>query len=277
MRAKVGWGLVWGAVLIGFWMLPSRRAAAGNCALYARAQTGVDLYGAAGGWWDEAATQYWRGHVPQVGSILVFKRTGYIPSGHVAVVAQIIGAREIIVNQANWYRGRVTPYVPVVDESPNNDWTEVSVMDLGTGKYGRDNPSFGFVYPQTGPREIVASTETDTVGFHAGLAAGRAAFQPGQPDELFRFAGVAAADERRRNVRHKTAARGSRRKRAAAHAPHLAAAMHARRRAEGHAHSFAHVHPAAYAHHEPVHAALAQPRSDAAPSRRAEQKPRHRA
>lgn len=275
MRAKVGWGLVWGAVLITFWTVPTRRAAAGNCALYARAQTGVDLYGAAGGWWSEAAARYWRGHVPQVGSILVFKRTGYIPSGHVAVVARVISAREIIVNQANWYRGMVTPYVPVVDESPDNDWTDVSVMDLGTGKYGRDNPSFGFVYPQTGPREIVA--RTDTVGFNPSITADRTAYQPGQPDELFHFAGTAAADERRRNVRHKTAARGSRRKRAVAHAPHLAAAVHVRRRAEGHAHSFAHVHPASYAHHEPVHAALAQPHPDGAPSRRAGQKPRHRA
>ena len=277
MRAKVGWGLVWGAVLITFWSIPTRRAAAGNCALYARAQTGVDLYGAAGGWWAEAATRYWRGHVPQVGSILVFKRTGYIPSGHVAVVAQVISAREIIVNQANWYRGMVTPYVPVVDESPNNDWTDVTVMDLGTGKYGRDNPSFGFVYPQTGPREIVARTDTDTVGFNSYITADRSAYQPSQPAELFHFAGVAAADERRRSVRHKATARGSRRKRGAAHAPHLAAVVHARRRAEGHAHSFAHVHPAAYAHHDPVHAAVTPAHPDAATSRRAEQQPRHRA
>ena len=56
MRAKVGWGLVWGAVMVTLMMLPSRRAAAGNCALFVRAQTGVDLYGAAGGWWDEAAS-----------------------------------------------------------------------------------------------------------------------------------------------------------------------------------------------------------------------------
>ena len=274
MRAKVGWGLVWGAVLITFWTVPTRRAAAGNCALYARAQTGVDLYGAAGGWWREAATRYWRGHVPQVGSILVFKRSGFIPSGHVAVVAQVISAREIIVNQANWYRGMVTPYVPVVDELPDNDWTDVSVMDLGTGKYGRDNPSFGFVYPQTGPREIVAST--DTVGFNPYITAGRAAYHPSEPAQLFHFAVVPAADERRRTLRHKFVARGSRRKRAAAHAPHLAAAVHSVRRTAGHAHSFAHIHPVTYAHHDAVHAAPARSRPVATATKRMEGKPRHR-
>ena len=61
MRAKFRWGLVWGAVLMTFLTMPSRRAAAGNCALYARAQTGVNLFGAAGGWWDEAAGLYQRG------------------------------------------------------------------------------------------------------------------------------------------------------------------------------------------------------------------------
>jgi len=269
MRAKVGWGLVWGAVLITFWTVPTRRAAAGNCALYARAQTVVDLYGAAGGWWDEAAARYWRGHVPQVGSILVFKRTGYIPSGHVAVVAQVISAREIIVNQANWYRGMVTPYVPVVDESPDNDWTAVSVMDLGTGKYGRDNPSFGFVYPQTGPREIVAST--DTVGFYPDIAADRAAYQPSPRAGLFHFA-VATAEDRRRNFRHKAATRGSRRKRVAAHAPHIAAAAHSDGRPAGHAHSFARLHRvtvhAAPAHDDPNRVAMPR-RVGARPPRRA--------
>ena len=152
MRAKFGWGLVWGAVLMTSFATPTRRASAGNCALYARAQTGVDLFGAAGGWWDEAAGRYQRGHVPAVGSILVFRRTGYIPSGHVAVVAQVVNSREIVVDHANWYHGMVTRGVTVIDDSPNNDWSAVAVMDLGTGKYGRDNPTYGFVYPGTGPQ-----------------------------------------------------------------------------------------------------------------------------
>ena len=74
------------------------------------------FFGAAGGWWDEAAGRYQRGHVPAVGSILVFRRTGHIPSGHVAVVAQVISAREIVVNHANWYHGMVTRDVTVIDD-----------------------------------------------------------------------------------------------------------------------------------------------------------------
>ena len=133
MRAKVGWGLVWGAVLVTCFAAPTRRAAAANCALYARAVTGVDLYGAAGGWWDEAAGRYQRGQVPTVGSILVFRRTGYIPSGHVAVVSRVVSANEILVDHANWYRGTVSRDMPVIDISPNHDWTTVAALNLGSG------------------------------------------------------------------------------------------------------------------------------------------------
>jgi surface antigen len=266
MRAKLSWGLVWGAVAMTFLAVPTRRAAAGNCALYARAQTGVDLFGAAGGWWNQAAGRYQRGHVPEVGSILVFRRTGYIPYGHVAVVAQIISAREIVVNQANWYRGMVTRDVPVIDESPDNDWTSVSVLDLGSGKYGRDNPSFGFVYPETGPREIVASA--DTGGFDPGIAAGRTAYEPDQGATLFHFA--VAADDRRRNTAHRRAARGWQRKKAAAHVAHRIPIAHTRGRAAGHAHFSARVDPAA------VHAAAAHNHAGAATVRRAEAAPNHR-
>ncbi len=185
MRAKFGWGLVWGAVMMTFLTMPSRRAAAGNCALYARAQTGVDLFGAAGGWWDEAAGRYQRGHVPAVGSILVFRRTGQIPSGHVAVVAQVISAREIVVDHANWYHGMVTRNVTVIDDLPNNDWSAVAVMDLGTGKYGRDNPTYGFVYPETGPHEVVASFGTGD--FDPYLGATRASYEPSRRNGYLHF------------------------------------------------------------------------------------------
>lgn len=154
MRSKIGWSLAWGVLIIAGLIGPSRKAHAANCALYARAETGVALYGAAGGWWDEAAGRYQRGHVPEVGAILVFKRSHFMPSGHVAVVAQVVSAREILVDHANWYRGRVSRGMSVVDTSPDNDWSSVSVLDLASGKHGRDNPASGFVYPQTGPHEI---------------------------------------------------------------------------------------------------------------------------
>jgi hypothetical protein len=76
-----------------------------------------------------------------------------MPSGHVAVVAKLVSAREILIDHANWYRGTVSRDVSVIDTSPNHDWTEVAVKDARSGKYGRDNPAFGFVYPETGPLE----------------------------------------------------------------------------------------------------------------------------
>ena len=232
MRAKVSWGLVWGAVLMAFFSTPTRRASAGNCALYARAQTGVFLFGAAGGWWDEAAGRYQRGQVPAVGSILVFRRSGYIPSGHVAVVAQVINSREIVVDHANWYHGMVTRDVTVIDNSPNNDWSAVAVMDLGTGKYGRDNPTYGFVYPQTGPRQVVANG--NTYGYDPYFAAARASYAPDRRNGLFHFA-VGYNYRHGGYHHHKTAGHETHRKGVRTHSTHLTSVAHAHARVAGRA------------------------------------------
>jgi hypothetical protein len=77
-------------------------------------------------------------------------------SGHVALVAKVISPQAILVDHANWYHGTVTRGVPVIDTSPNHDWTSVAVMELHSGEFGRDNPTFGFVYPGTGPRDGLA-------------------------------------------------------------------------------------------------------------------------
>ena len=217
MRAKLGWGLVWGAIVVSCFVGHSRRAAAANCALYARAVTGVDLHGAAGGWWDEAAGRYQRGQAPAVGSILVFRRTGHIPSGHVAVVSKVISANEVWVDHANWHRGSVSRDMPVVDTSPNHDWTTVAVMDRGSGQFGRDYPTYGFVYPETGPRALLATV--DFGGFDPYIAAGRAAYDPDGQTGLFHFA---IADEYRYPTRRgRRAARGRTR-----YSSRLAAASH---------------------------------------------------
>ena len=154
MRSMVAQRVVWGACLAAGLMMTAKPSRAANCALYARAETGVALFGAAGGWWDQAEGRYERGHVPAVGAILVFKRTGQIPSGHVAVVARIISAREILVDHANWYHGTVSRGMSVVDTSPAHDWTSVAVINPPSGTHGRDYPTYGFVYPGRDPREI---------------------------------------------------------------------------------------------------------------------------
>ena len=266
MRAKFGWGLVWGAVMMTFLTMPTRRASAGNCALYARAQTGVDLFGAAGGWWDEAAGRYQRGHVPEVGSILVFRRTGYIPSGHVAVVAQIISSRQIVINHANWYHGMVTRDVTVIDDSLNNDWTSVSVMDLGSGKFGRDNPTYGFVYPETGPREIVASASPS--GFDPYLAASRASYEPSRRTGFFHFA-VAGAYRHGSSRHHRKTGAETHRKGVSAHAVHPASVTHAHNRPAGSA------PPEAHGRSFAVHASHTHNRTRAATTQRAEGKLHH--
>lgn len=164
MRAKLGWGLVWGALAMSCVAGHSRKASAGNCALYARAITGVGLHGAAGGWWYQAAGRYQRGHAPLTGSILVFRPTRTMPSGHVAVVAEVVGPSMVLVDQSNWYHGRVTLATPVIDTSPNHDWTEVAVMNIGSGQFGRDNPTFGFVYAQAEPGLFAVTAPTGPAG-----------------------------------------------------------------------------------------------------------------
>jgi len=127
----------------------------GNCVAYAREVTGIKLDGNAGLWWSHAAGRYDRGQEPRLGSILVFKSSGHMHSGHVAVVSGIVGPREILLDHANWVHGRVTKAMTAVDTSPHNDWTNVKV--LGTRPEGggqRDNPTFGFIYPQNPPNGV---------------------------------------------------------------------------------------------------------------------------
>jgi surface antigen len=125
----------------------------GNCVAYAKAVTGIKIDGNAGLWWSHAAGRYNRGQDPKIGSILVFKSSGRMRSGHVAVVSGTIGPRKILVDHANWVRGRVTTAMAVVDTSPANDWTSVKVLGTQPEAGGqRDNPTFGFIYPR-GPSD----------------------------------------------------------------------------------------------------------------------------
>jgi surface antigen len=104
--------------------------------------------------------RYGRGHLPAVGSILVFKRTGHMRSGHVALVARVVSSREILVDHANWHRGTVSRGMSVIDTSRDQDWTQVAVIDLPSGKHGRSGPTFGFIYPGAGRHEIVETRDT---------------------------------------------------------------------------------------------------------------------
>lgn len=119
-----------------------------ECAPFARALTGVRLAGAAADWWREASGRYARLHSPEQGSLLVLRRSGRLPYGHVAVVSRVVSAREVLVTQANWVRGRVSEDQPVVDVSDHNDWSLVRVWWPPAGAMGTaDYPAYGFIRP----------------------------------------------------------------------------------------------------------------------------------
>lgn len=123
-------------------------AAAVECAPFARALTGVALTGAAADWWWEASGRYDRSDVPTTGSLLVFRRSARLPSGHVAVVSRVIGRREILVTQANWVHHRVVQDQPVIDVSDAGDWSRVRVWWPPTGRMGTSvYPAYGFIRP----------------------------------------------------------------------------------------------------------------------------------
>jgi hypothetical protein len=108
-----------------------------QCVPYARARSGVALYGDASTWWTAAAGHYTRGDEPKIGSVLVM--TGYAGAhrAHLAVVATMISSREIRVDHANWLNdGAIYKDDPVVDVSPDNDWSEVRVWNPRANSWG---------------------------------------------------------------------------------------------------------------------------------------------
>ncbi len=126
---------------------PSRRL---QCVPYARNLSGIEIRGDAWTWWHKAAGQYERSERPEIGSVLVLRRTHRNRYGHIAVVTQIIDDREILVSHANWLnRGRIHIDTPVRDVSRNNDWSRVRVWYTPGHYLGRTiYPADGFVLPR---------------------------------------------------------------------------------------------------------------------------------
>ena len=118
-----------------------------QCVPFARAVAGVPIYGNAADWWKAAAGRYARSGAPQVGSVLVFRRTARLPYGHVAVVSQVLSSRRVLLTHANWVPNHVNQDVLSIDVSPNNDWSQVKVWwpplrQMGAGAY----PAYGFIH-----------------------------------------------------------------------------------------------------------------------------------
>ena len=121
-----------------------------QCVAYAREATGMSIRGNANTWWGQAEGLYERGTAPRPGAIMAFHASRSMPMGHVAVVAEIVSPREVLLDHANWSRrGQVERGVRAVDVSAAGDWSDVRVwyarqQDLGI----RSNPVAGFIYPE---------------------------------------------------------------------------------------------------------------------------------
>lgn len=123
-----------------------------QCVPYAREVSGIEIFGDAHTWWDQAEGRYKRGHKPKVGAVMAFRPSGNMTLGHVAAVSKVIDKRTVLLRHANWSpidgrRGQIENDVKAIDVSPENDWSEVRVwyaplQDLGTTAW----PVEGFIY-----------------------------------------------------------------------------------------------------------------------------------
>jgi hypothetical protein len=132
-----------------------------QCVPFARARSGVNIHGDAANWWDLAAGRYERSSQPSLGSVLVLTGYGGPHRGHVAVVTAVDSSREIRIDHANWLDdGAIYRDDPVIDVSPDNDWSEVRVWNTRANKLGtRTYVVRGFIGPDRAQDERVASTD----------------------------------------------------------------------------------------------------------------------
>jgi surface antigen len=122
---------------------------ASQCVPFARNLSGVQIWGDAYTWWDQAEGKYPRSSSPAEGSVLVIKGWNDDKRGHVAVVKTILSPRVIRVDHANWLNSEeVSLDVPVIDVSAANDWSAVRVWHI-PGAYwgGRTYGARGFIHP----------------------------------------------------------------------------------------------------------------------------------
>jgi hypothetical protein len=119
-----------------------------QCVPFARQASGVQIFGDANTWWAQAEGRYVRSNTPAFGSVFVIRGFNNPGRGHVAVVTHIDSSRLIRVDHANWLNGgEVSVGVPVLDVSPNNDWSEVRVWHIpGDHWGGRTYQADGFIH-----------------------------------------------------------------------------------------------------------------------------------
>lgn len=142
----------------------------GQCVPFARAASGIQIFGDAWTWWDQANGRYDRGHKPRPGAVIVFEKTSRLPLGHVAVVSRVVERRVVLLTHANWSRqngerGHAEQDVTLFDVSPDNDWSEVKVWYRDTdGLGGTIYPVAGFIYGGGRPASELTGRSPDYVG-----------------------------------------------------------------------------------------------------------------
>jgi surface antigen len=134
-----------------------------QCVPFARLISGIQIFGDAWTWWQQAAGKYETGFTPKAGAVLCFKPTARMRLGHVAVVSQVLTDRVIQITHANWSpiegsRGKVEKDVTIIDVSSEGDWSQVKVWydpnrDLGGSTYA----THGFIYPDASARVMADS------------------------------------------------------------------------------------------------------------------------
>ena len=137
----------------GFISAPASAQNYWQCVTFARFFSGIQIFGDAWTWWNSAQSKNFRtGSAPEAGAVLVFKKTGVMTRGHVAVVSQVLTERIVQITHANWSpingrRGQVEQDVTMIDVSEAGDWSLVKVwygpiQNLG----GKVYPTYGFIY-----------------------------------------------------------------------------------------------------------------------------------
>lgn len=143
-----------------------------QCVPYARQVSGIQIYGDAHSWWQQADGRYAKGQRPVPGAVMAFKPHRAMQLGHVAAVSKVLDSRRVLLDHANWSpingrKGQIERDVLAEDVSAANDWSEVRVWYTPTGGLGTTRyPVHGFIYPQgrapsqlkTPPVQIASAT-----------------------------------------------------------------------------------------------------------------------
>jgi surface antigen len=141
----------------------------GQCVPFARSASGIQIYGDAWTWWDQAEGRFPRGTKPKIGAVIVFPKSDRLRLGHVAVVSRIVEKRVLMLTHANWSRlngkrGHAEQDVTLFDVSPRNDWSQVKVWFRDTdGLGGTVYPVAGFIYGAKPPARELTGRDPDYV------------------------------------------------------------------------------------------------------------------